>query len=208
MPRLSAKSLGEVIALPAYQLTRILNEQKYPRQAPNSFKTHYYAKAKSAIKSHYVHRNSATTQQASNALAASSMKAHKISNNQRVITSFLGNAAQVNRNISPGVARHRVLSSNGVDFSLQFDLEGAEGQAQRLLFYNFVATPIDPQLARVTCEAAHWILEQLGIVLPMNTIEYVCLAAGVVHRFNQRRTATINHIQNTAKVIVGMWPGI
>jgi hypothetical protein len=45
MPELTVRSFAELVHLPAYEQSRILYEQKYPRQAPQTFKSPYYAVA-------------------------------------------------------------------------------------------------------------------------------------------------------------------
>jgi hypothetical protein len=44
MPRLNARALSELMALPGYEQYRVLYEQKYPKSTPNVFKTPYYAR--------------------------------------------------------------------------------------------------------------------------------------------------------------------
>ena len=40
-PKLTVKAFAELLRLPAYEQLRILEEHKYPRQAPQSYRTPY-----------------------------------------------------------------------------------------------------------------------------------------------------------------------
>ena len=40
-PSLSVRAIGEMIGLPAYQQSRILHDQKHPRQQPQKFRVPY-----------------------------------------------------------------------------------------------------------------------------------------------------------------------
>lgn len=53
MPEVTVKAFSELIHTPLYGQLRILNEQKYPRQAPGIFKIQYYRPALSAIRRYY-----------------------------------------------------------------------------------------------------------------------------------------------------------
>lgn len=45
MPSLSVRAMAEMLELPAHAQARILREQKYPKQAPQVFRTPYYQPA-------------------------------------------------------------------------------------------------------------------------------------------------------------------
>lgn len=50
MPSLTAKSMAEMLKLPGYQQQNILVAQKYPKSAPQIFRTLYYQPTLKAIR--------------------------------------------------------------------------------------------------------------------------------------------------------------
>lgn len=87
IPSLTVRSFAEMLSLPAYAQARILTEQKYPKQAPQVFRTPYYQYAMTGIRSYY----KAGNDPAQLALAASKIEALKEArrdHNLRILNSF------------------------------------------------------------------------------------------------------------------------
>ena len=102
----------------------------------------------------------------------------------------------------------RVAHLGDVDLRLKFDIVGTEANRQRRILYNFRAVPIDSEIARTTLEAAHWVLQQNNVEVPLGTLEYVDIGAGRIHSWKRRRATTIRRLGQNAEIIETLWSSI
>src|SRR5690242_5761183 len=98
-PKLSARSLAEIVRRPAGERTRILRQQKYPKQVPQKFQTPYYAKALTAIRDFYREGNDAAVLRAARRAFEGISQEARRENNKRVIDNFEGMPEQVARQL-------------------------------------------------------------------------------------------------------------
>jgi hypothetical protein len=208
-PVLTVRAFAEMLELPLYQQVRILTEQKYPRQAPASYRVPYYRPALQAIRNFY---NSARqTQVILDAIAsiqASGMPPARIENNVRVLTD-LQRTRQMRRHLTPRPTRRIRSDFTGVELKLTPDLVGAEGQAEKTIFYNFRQAKLTSSVARVTLELAAWVLRHVGSAVELGSLEYVDLAdRGKVRQISGIRSLTIRRAQQNARAIRQIWDGL
>lgn len=79
---------------------------------------------------------------------------------------------------------------------------------ERFTFLNLRAQALDPDLARVTLELAHWLLEKQGQEIPIQRIEYVDLFKGTTHKIAKRRATTVSAATQSLKIIQTLWSSI
>jgi hypothetical protein len=207
MPTLSVRAFAELLGLPAYEQVRVLAAQKYPAQEPQVFRIPYYAPALQGIRAYYRSDNDPA------ALARARAKIDELgletrrNHNRRVLNQFESGAQA--RRVFRHVTHPRFVARIGhVDLRLQFDIAGTENEDHRHLLYNFRAQAIDQEVARLTVEIAHWVLEQNAQRVGILTVECVDLVSGRVHRTNRRRVTTIQHVRQNAQIIETLWPTI
>jgi len=208
MPRLSVRAFAEMLVLPAYQQVRILHEQKYPRQQPQSFKIPYYQPALRGIRDYYRSGNSraelAEARATARALALSSRARH----NLRVIDAF-ARSREARRLLSIQPQPDLIVqAAANLELRLQFDVYGLEGDNPKRLFYNFRSVAIDQDIAKKTLEVAHWILQQNATPVPYDALEYIDLESGDVYRINRTTARTAQLIAANARIISTLWPTI
>ena len=96
----------------------------------------------------------------------------------------------------------------GIDIRLQFDLVALEGKSDRHILYNFRNAEIEAEVARITLEIAHWVLQRSGVTVPIRTLEYVDISAPKRISTNTRRKTTVNRMKQNGKIIKTLWPTI
>jgi hypothetical protein len=166
--------MAELISLPAYEQLRVLTEQKYPKQTPQSFRTPFYAPALTAIREYYrKDRDPAVIAQAKNDLGQLGLKA-RIENNLRVLASF-EKGEQAKRAIVP-VTNPRIRAAVGsLELKLSADMRGTESKSQRITFYNCRTAPIEQGIAESALNLADWVFKQNEEELPIRSFEFVDL---------------------------------
>jgi hypothetical protein len=208
MPRLTVRSLAELMQLPGYEQYRILYEQKHPRSSPGAFKAPYYAPALRGIRSYYADGNSPAAIEDARSRLASIGNLARRSHNERVLTSFAA-SPQADRFLMPVRVPRLETTLGDVDLHLAFDLVARENDQPRWLLYNMRVMPVDEQLARATLEVAHWLLQSCGVDAPMAQLEYVDLAVdGQFYSFRRTRSTTIKQAEQTLKLVETLWPTI
>jgi len=204
MPRLTVKAIAEMLRLPAYNQTRILHEQKYPKQEPYVFRTPYYQPAIAAIRNFYAANNDKQVlidaRNDAQSIGLESRRTQII----RVLDAFEA-SSQAKRTLRPISNARRVASIESVEIKLAADLQAVEGKSKKVLYVNCRQVAVDPEVARLTVEIAHWVLEQNADIVPIETIEFIDLKVGKSLRFRARRPATIRLLKNNARIIEALW---
>lgn len=206
-PSLSVKAAAELLQLPAYEQERILLEQKYPRQQPQSFRAPFYSPALAGIRRYYAAGRDplvlATQKAAIRQLGLPQRRDH----NLRVISEFEG-SPQAQRQIQP-LPSPRIRAAMGtVEFRLSLDLLGDERGQLRRIYYNCRSTPIEVAVAKTALDIASWVLEEAGFAIPMRQLEYVDFAGGRVVKHAVRSAQTIRRLRASARIIEAIWPSL
>jgi hypothetical protein len=207
MPRLSTKAAAELLNIPAYEPLRILTEQKYPKQQPQVFRTPFYQPALRAIRDFYKTGNEPAVIAEARAIIDRLSLESRRRNNHRVLDSF-EQSSEYMRALTVRPNKRFNASVGAVEIKLSPDLLAHEDGQGRVLYYNFRAAGVEPQLARTTIEIAHWILEENGHEIPIRTIEYVDLTNGRRLRTRTRRATTLRRLRANARVIEALWDSI
>lgn len=208
MPRVTAKSMAEMIALPAHVQMRILTNQKYPRQGPAIFRVPYYAPAVNTFRRTYDSGAPLTEIDAEIARSASFRNAARRENLERALNMFKetqdwGRGLHV-------TARKRVEVAIGtVDLRASADVDAIDDNGRPVvIYYNCKSVRFDPEATKRLLEIAHWLYEQHEIDVPLNRFEMLDLADGTIHRISRPRAATIHNMKQTARAIESLWDAI
>ena len=206
-PTLTVRAFAEILRVPAYTYVRIVQEHKYPKQAPQSFRIPYYRPALSAIGRFYEQGNDLRVLNAARTqLAAVSNQARR-THNERVINAF-ASSNQLGRQFTKQRNQRIGATLSGVDLKLSPDFVVEEGGSTRRIYYNCRITPADPETARVMLEVADWVLGQSGISFNPPTLEFIDLANHQTTQGRPRRRTTLTQARQAAQVIAAVWAQI
>jgi hypothetical protein len=204
-PHLTVKALAEMLRMPAYEQSRLLYDQKYPKQQPQSFRTPYYQRALSGIRDYYRRGNEAKILRSAKNDLQSIGSVPRRTNNLRVLDSFIG-SSQAKRKLHSLPNRRYSAMTGSVEIRLSPDLQALEKDALKVTYFNCRVAAITEEIAGLTIEIAHWVLTQNQVAVDFDQIEVIDLAAtGKVHRRTSGRRSTINAIKNNGKIIEALW---
>ena len=207
MPRITVRAMAEMLNLSAYEQSRILHDQKYPKQQPQSFRTPYYAPVLTGIREFYRQKNSPTALVAAQNDIAGITSATRRDNNRRVLEKF-EQSNQVKRLLTPKTNSKMELTIGEVQLKLSTDFRAEETGKDKFIYYNCRGTALNVEIARLTLEIAHWVLEANSISVPIQNIEYVDLATGKAYRGSKRRPTTVKIVKSNVKIIEALWPTV
>ena len=206
-PVLTVRAFAEILRVPAYTYVRILQEHKYPKQAPQSFRIPYYRPALSAIRRFYEQGNDPRVLNTARTQLAAISNQTRRTHNQRVIDSFAG-SNQLGRQFKMQTNPRIGATLSGVDLKLSPDFVVEDAGNTRRIYYNCRLTPADPDIARVTLELADWVIGQAGISIHPSTLEFIDLANHHVTQGRPRRRKTLTQAHRAAQVIAAVWAQI
>ena len=208
MPEVTVKAFSELIHTPLYGQLRILNEQKYPKQAPGFFKIQYYRPALTAIRRYYRGGNNmALLPAASHEITGVGKQEHQRENNHRAITSFR-NGSQKDRTLSLHDPQTWELTLANITIRCTPDLYFAEESNEGIILFDCRGQQPEVEIIRTTVELFHRTLTVNGVNLAMRRVEYIHLDTDTVHRWNTPRQATITRANQTALAIQTLWDSI
>ena len=205
MPSLTVRSIAEMLQLPAHAQARILREQKYPKQAPQVFRTPYYQPALTGIRRYFRAGNDKAELAVAKTNITLLSRESKREQNSRVLDGFAKSALSKRKLLlqtNPGVR----AQMGAVELRLGPDLRVLENGLEEFIFLNCRAQALDSDVAIRTAEIAHWVLEQSGVKIPIGRIEYVDLFTGKSHATTKRRAATTKALIQNFKIIEALWP--
>ena len=205
-PSLSVRAFAELMRLPAYEQTRILYDQKYPKSSPGAFKVPYYKPALGAIRTYYTKGNDLAVLREAILDIQSGSNEPRARNNERVVKAFR-RSNQASRRLEVQSMPRVSDILEGVELRLSPDLSAVEGSHHVRVFYNFRSAPLDQDVARVVVELAHHVLGK-HTVCKLSEFELIDFAAGAVHCHRRPRKRTLMQATETAKVIQALWPTI
>jgi hypothetical protein len=203
-PRLTVKALAEMLRMPAYEQSRVLYDQKYPKQQPQSFRTPYYQGALSGIRDYYRSGNDAKILNSAQNDLQNIGNATRRTNNVRVLENFI-KSSQPKRKLEPLPNKRYSATTGAVEVRLSPDLQAREKGELRILYFNCRVATITDEIATFTIEIAHWVLAQNQVQIDVDHIEVIDLATGKVHRRKRSRPSTIKAIKNNGKIIEALW---
>jgi len=206
-PRLTVKALAEMLRMPAYEQSRVLYDQKYPKQQPQSFRTPYYQRALSGIRDYYRTGNDARILSSAQNDLQNIGNVTRRANNVRVVENFI-KSSQPKRTLNPVQNKRYSATIGAVDVRLSPDLQAREKDELKIIYFNCRAAAITEEIATLTIEIAHWVLARNELQIPVDHVEVIDLATGKVHRRKKSRPSTVRAIKNNAKIIEALWSAV
>lgn len=204
VPRLTVRAVAEMLKMPAYEQSRILHEQKYPKQQPQSFRTPYYQRALSGVREYYRSGNDPVVLSAAQSDLQNIADVTRRSNNLRVLESF-GKSLQAKRKLTPVQNKRCSAKVGSLEIRLSADLQALEKDELRIFYFNCRAVAIPDEIATMTIEIAHWVRAHSELSVDLAHIEVVDVSTGRSHRTNKGRSGTIRMLRNNARVIEALW---
>jgi hypothetical protein len=202
------KAFAELIHTPLYGQLRILNEQKYPNQAPGFFKVQYYRPALTVIRRYYqTGNNLAHLPTSGAAIPGVGTTPHRIDHNLRAITAFR-NGNQRHRTLAIHEPQTWELVLANVTLRATPDLIITENDNKGYVLFDCREKAPETEIIRTTVELLHHTLAQNGIICPLRRVEYVHLESDTLHRWNTPRKQTTNRATQTAEAIETLWESI
>jgi hypothetical protein len=204
-PSLNVRSMAKILHLPSERKIKLLYEQKYPKDNPQVFFAPYYSPAITGIRMFY--RNGCARSELAHARskAEGCRLATRRENNKRLLDSFERSGQSARKLVPQSNIRYAATISN-IDLKLSADLRALENEAPRYLYYHCKGSALPGRLAEDALNIAHWVLEQNGVELSIQAIEFIDLFTGNVHRVRSRSAATEKALWENARLIDELWP--
>jgi hypothetical protein len=203
-PRLTVRALAEMLKMPAYEQLRVLYDQKYPKQEPQSFRTPYYQRSLAGIREYFRSANDPR----SIAVAKNDLQnignLTRRTNNLRVLDQF-SSSTVAKRKLEPLPNARYSAMAGSVEIRLSPDLQALENDRPIFLYFNCRSAEISEEIAGLTVEIAHWVLQQSGVTVDVRQIEVFDLFTGKQHKRKSRRPSTVRAIKNNGRVIEALW---
>ena len=207
MPSLTIRAFAELLELPVHRQARILTEQKYPKQGPQSFKAPYYQQALTGIRAYFRAGNDASQLALAAARIEGFRQESKRDNNLRVLNGFR-NSDLSGRRLTLQPARIARIEEHDVQLRFSPDLAGQAEGVEQFILLHCRACPLNPELARTTLELSHWLLERAGPSQSLDQLEYIDLQSGSSYFISERRSATIDAATQALLQIKQIWKEI
>lgn len=203
-PRLTAKAFAEMLPLPAYDQQRVLHDQKYPKQQPQTFRTPYYQASLTGICNFFRSANDVRClTSARNDLQNIGNLARR-THNLRVLDKF-ANPALIRRKLNPLPNTRYTALIGSVEIKLSPNLQAMENDEFRVIYFNCRNAPITEEVATLTVEIANWVLEQNEVEIAFDHVEVIDLFTGSIHRRKKARRSTLATIKANARIIEALW---
>ena len=207
MPSISVRAYAELIHTPLYGQLRILQEQKYPKQAPGIFKIQYYRPALLHITKFYRTGEPTNLPSNKNDLMGVGENEARIDHNFRVISKFR-QGSQIDREfvLRPAPSFERTFGKMTIRATPDFVVD--EDGTIKYLLYDMRSIEPDEEIIRTTVELFHYIASKNGVESPMSNVEYICVDCNKVFRWKNHRERTIKRARSTSSAIRALWDSI
>jgi hypothetical protein len=203
-PRLTVKSIAEILSTPNSNPAKIVRDQKYPKREPQVYQRPYYQIAVGGVRRYYRSNNRPSVLAAAYSRAQSIGNKAKRANNIRVIESFR-ESQHATRRFQLQTNRQATAKIAGVEIRLSADMQALENSVLRVVHFNCRGRAIDEAAALLVAEVSHWVLDENGINLNPSQIEVIDLTNGRSYRARTLRSSTIDLLTDRCKEIQLLW---
>ena len=206
-PRLTVKSVADILLNPKSNTSTVLQDQKYPANDPQKFRTPYYQGSIAAIRQYYANANDTKTlAHWRNKLLSIKNEARR-ANNIRVIDVF-ATSSLAKRKLIPTTNKRYVSTINGVTISLSADMQATQGGVLQIVYFHCRAVPLDPLVADMIANVANLVLQGHGVIATPPQIEVMDLCVGKSLRASTWNSATQKSVAARAQAISQLWTQI
>jgi hypothetical protein len=203
-PRLTVKSIADILRAPESNPSKVLHDQKYPDQDPQRFRTPYYQSVIAGIRRYYNNGNDRRVlAHLRNKLLAIANKSRR-ENNLRALDSFIA-SQHANRSFDLSRNSRHSATINEVAISLSADMQAFEDGLLKIVYVNCKAISVDTETAAIIVELAHWVLESNGISISPRQIEVMDIPTGMSLGTSSSRQSTVSSLAGRAKIISSIW---
>lgn len=196
--------MAEMLSLPAYEQIRILAEQKYPTNNPQSFRVPYYQIALTGIRHYYRDGNDRSCLTAARRDARVLGNQTRAEHNLRVINRFEA-SPQARRDLTPQPSPRITLLIGRVLLRLSPDLRASEDGDDMCVYYNCRNVAVTPEIGRRTVQIAYHVLSENGVDVRPSDVEYVDFQSGEVYRGRPPTAQTLRILRTNARLISTLW---
>ena len=206
-PRLTVKALAEMLRMPAYDQVRVLYDQKYPKQQPQSFRTPYYQAAVTGIREYFRTGNDVRSLTSSRNDLQNIGNLTRRAQNLRVLDKF-EKSALVRRTLEPLPNTRYVAKLDSLEIRLSPDIQALEDGELVILYFNCRTAPVPDEIASLTVEIANWVLEQNEVDIKFDHVQVIDLVTGQTHKRKRGRPTTLKALKSNARIIATLWPSV
>jgi hypothetical protein len=203
-PRLTAKSVADILQNPKLNTKAILHDQKYPSADPQKFRTPYYQGCVAAIRQYFSNGNDPKIlHHWRNKLLSTKNEARRV-NNIRALDVFSA-SSMAKRSLVPTTNKRYIATVGQVDISLSADMQALQAGELHVVYFHCRGMPIDPQVADLTANVAHWVLDNNGIPTSPSQIEIMDLFVGKVLKASTWKPSIQATLAARAHAIAQLW---
>jgi hypothetical protein len=202
--RLTAKSVADILQNPKLNTKAILHDQKYPSADPQKFRTPYYQGCIAAIRQYFANGNDPKIlHHWRNKLVSIKNEARRI-NNIRALDVFSA-SSMAKRSLVPTTNKRYMATVAHVDISLSADMQALQAGQLHVVYFHCRGIPMDPQLADLIANVAHWVLDKNGVPTSPSQIEIVDLFVGKTLKASTWMPTIQGSLAARAHAIAQMW---
>ena len=205
-PTVTVRSMATLLHWPVERKVRELRRQKYPKEGSPAFRIPYYSCARTGIRRYYRNGNALSALAEARSKTESLSPESKRDNNKRVLDSFQKNGALLARVFQLQRDTTYVGRIPHVELRVSPDMRALEDGMLRYIFYHWKSAALTGQLAEDTLQLACLALEQNGLEVPLDSLEYVDLFTTRVYKIRARSADTEKLLRANARVIAEIWP--
>jgi hypothetical protein len=203
-PRLTVKSVADILLNPKSNTTTVLHDQKYPAGNPQKFRTPYYQGSIAAVRQYYASANDTKIlAHWRNKLLSIKNEARR-ANNVRALDVFAASPL-AKRKLSPTTNRRYLATINGVAISLSADMQAMESGVLKVVYFHCRAVPLEPSAADLITNVANWVLHANSVVATPMQIEVMDLCVGRTLRASAWNASTQKSLAARAQAIAQLW---
>lgn len=203
-PKLTVKSIAEILSKPTSNPTKIVRDQKYPKREPQIYQRPFYQVAVGGVRRYYRSNNSPSVLAAAYNRAQNIGNKAKRTNNVRVIESFR-ESEHAKRRFRVQTNRQAKTTIAGVEVRLSADMQVLENGVLRVVHFNCRGRPISEAAAILVAEVSHWVLKRNGVDFGPSQIEVMDLTNGRTYRARSWQSSTIDALTERCKEIRLLW---
>jgi hypothetical protein len=206
-PRLTVNALAEMLRMPAYDQVRVLYDQKYPKQQPQSFRTPYYQAAVTGIREYFRSGNDSRSITSARNDLQSIGNATRRAQNLRVLDQF-ENSSLVKQELQLLPNTRYSAKIDSLEIRLSPDIQAMEDGELAMLYFNCRTAPVPDDIASFTVEIANWVLEQNEVEIEFDHVQVIDLITGQTHKRKRGRPTTLKTLKSNARIIATLWPSV
>jgi len=206
-PRLTVKSIAEMLWRPQSDISRKVRQYKYPKQQPQASHIPFYQSVAAAVRQYYRESNKSSVLLAARNRALSIPNESRRINAVRVLDNFR-DSPHASRRLEVGRNRRYSATIGKIELKLSADMQATEKGELRVVYFGYKALGVDAEIAVLLAELAHWVLEQNKVDVRMDQVEVMDFSTGKRYRTQTRRGSTLRALTAKSTQVASMWDSV